>query len=109
MCTDPIFEKISGTWNLVILPKNKPAGLEWWKNQKFWYFPSKDFSDFLHNDSIGHSKNIDRARFSKNYFGPEIFGDLGDFGPKIEPLSKFVENGSNDFLDFLHNDAEQCL
>ena len=77
--------------------------------REFSYFRINKFSNFWHNDSLGNYKNNSRALFSKKKFGPEIFGVLGDFGPKISLLDFFSENGANDFLDFLHNAAEQCL
>ena len=47
----------------------------WWT--KVTENGSKDFLDFLHNDSSGKLMTSSRARFSKFLFGAEIWGILG--------------------------------
>ncbi len=63
---------------------------------------TKDFANFLHKVRGAKFKKGHRARFSQKNLGSEILGVLGDFGPKIVNFDFFLENGSNDFSNFLH-------
>ena len=65
---------------------------------------SKDFSDFLHKNTIKNIKNSDRARFSKKnlILAKKIF--LGSKRPKIKVFATLRENGSNDFAHIAYLD-----
>ena len=65
---------------------------------------SKDFLDFLHNDSEGKMKMGSRARFSRKNLILAIFEFLGSKYPKIKVFATLRENGSNDFAHFAYLD-----
>ena len=63
---------------------------------------SKDFLDFLHNDSSGKLMTSSRARFSKFLFGAEIWGILG---VKNDPFWDYSSLSLNDFAENLSKDS----
>ena len=63
---------------------------------------SKDFLDFLHNDSSGKLMNSRRARFSiKKCWGR----DMGDFRGQKRPFLILLEFESKDFAENLSKDS----
>ena len=65
---------------------------------------SKDFSDFLHKNTIKNIKNSDRARFSRKilFLAQKFF--LGSKYPKIKVFATLRENGTKDFAHFAYLD-----
>ena len=69
------------------------------------FFSKTAPKDFLHEVRGPKSKKSDTARFSKKNLILAILALLGSKYPKIEVFGHLLENGSKDFLDFLHESS----
>ena len=70
---------------------------------------SLDLSDFLHEVRGPKSKFGSTAGFFAKNLNFALFGFLWSKWPKIRLFANLLENGSKDFLDFLHNDSSGKL
>ena len=65
---------------------------------------SKDFSDFLHKNTIKNIKNSDRARFSKKNLISAKKKILGSKHPKIKVFATLRKIETQDFAHFAYLD-----